>query len=729
MDENVACAAAVRTVERQRCEMGNPKVSIIVPVYNVERYLEQCLESLAGQTLSDIEVLCLDDGSTDASPRMLDEFAQKDSRFHVSHRENSGVAHTRNVGIELAQGDFVLFVDSDDYIAKRACEVLVATAEREGADIVVFGGKTFPTLPWADGSFACRDKVYHSGIDALLYERGSIPLMCNKMYRADFLRSNDLRLNRELTLGEDHAFQFVTFPLAKTVAFTKEMLYFYRVRRDSAVGATRDDGAKQLFLHFDVVKYALGVWKDRGTLLEFTREGVAWAVSFLFNSAKCTYYADRIRFAQVFALFLADVLDGRDPFALDLNPNVENQLRYLLSPQVDEASPMVTILVECADESDDAKEALDSLEFQDEQSFEILFFKPADETSPYAHSVADFIAHDGRARIAASRDPRETLAEARGAYVIRSYANVAYDPQALSQLLQLAGEREGRSVEGERKPYDVAVFADSAGMLGVRDLFDFYEPSVTDPIVPEGPHPASDFGGNLLSFASAATANKAFSKDFLLRCAKDSGCSTWLGLECAALSRAQRIVPTRRPLATLRCLPFTGTGLLGAKAMLDDAYAGFFEARALFAQDDAALGGIDAAAARHLLLMADLIRNPVARRYCVDDARERGAAAIERALAGEQLTDGERTACQALLSESYDEYTGRRDSFTLNSIIEKNEANLLAVGGQAEHIAQLNSDIEEFYQSISYRTGRAVTALPRMAANAARRVLHAVRRG
>ena len=717
----------MQAVEQQRCEMSNPKVSIIVPVYNVERYLMQCLESLAGQTLSDIEVLCLDDGSTDGSPRMLDEFAKKDARFRVYHRENSGVANTRNAGIDLAQGDYILFVDSDDYIAKRTCEVLVATADRESADIVVFGGKTFPTLPWADDSFAWRDKVYHSGVDALLYERGSIPLMCNKMYRADFLRSNDLHLNRDLTLGEDHAFQFVTFPLAKTVAFTKEMLYFYRVRHDSAVGATRDDGARQLFLHFAVVKYALGVWKERGTLLEFTREGIAWAVSFLCNSARSTYYADRVRFVQLFAPFLKGILDGRDPFALGLNPNEEDSLRYLLSPRVDEGSPAVSIFVKCADESDDAKEALDSLEFQDEQSFEILFFAPADENSCYAQSISDFIAHDNRARIIPVGSPAEALAEARGAYAIRTYANVACDPQMLSQLLQLAGVREGRTVLGEREPYDVAVFTDSAGMLGVRDLFDFSEPSTVDPVVPEGAHPAGDFGANLLSFSSIATANKMFNREFLAECARESGCSTWLGLECVAFSQAEKIVPTKRPLATLRCLPFSGRGMMGAKAMLDDVFAGFDEARRIFSQDDVALRGLDAAAARHLLLMADLIRNPIARRYCVDDARERGRGAIERALLGDQLADGEREACESLIGDSYDAYTGQRDSAVLNDLIMKNESNLLAVGGQAEHIAQLNSDIDEFYHSISYRTGRAVTALPRAAAGFAKRVLHAAR--
>ena len=705
--------------------MDSPKVSIIVPVYNVERYLAQCLESLAGQTFTDIEVLCLDDGSTDASPRILDEFAEGDSRFRVYHRENSGVAHTRNLGIELARGEYILFVDSDDYIAQQTVDVLLRLAERERADIVVFGGKTFPTLSWADDSFVRRNKVYHSGVDALLYERGSIPLMCNKLYSASFLRKNQLRFNEKLTLGEDHAFQFVAFPLAKTVAFTGEMLYFYRVRPDSAVGASRDDGARQLLLHFDVVKYALNTWKDRGEFFEFTREAVSWAVSFLYNSAKLTYYNDRVRFAEVFNPFLKGLLDGRDESELKLTSNVEKQLHYLMSPQVDESSPEFTILLECADESDEAKEALDAIEFQDEQSFEILLFPPVDSESAYASSITDFIAHDRRARVIPKRDLQMTLSEARGKYFIRAYSNMVYDPASFDQLLQLAGEKKGDTVRNARKPFEIAVFSDSADMLGVCDLYDFYLPNPKEDVLPEGAHPAGDFGENLLSFSSIATGNKVFSRQFLVKCEERIPCTTWVALECVALSMANEIVATRRPLVTLLCLSFSSQRVNAAKAMLGGVFDGLAETSRLFSHDPVVLKGIDIAATRYFLLMTDLVRDPIARRYCIDDIKDRGETCIKRAIASGQLSSDEYKSANSLLQNSYDEYTGRRDSTVLNSIIMKNEKNLLAVGGQAAHIAQLDSDIEEFYQSISYRTGRAVTALPRAVMGFARRALHA----
>lgn len=706
--------------------MSNPIVSIIVPVFNVERYLIQCLDSLSRQTLSDIEVICLDDGSTDSSSLLLDEYAAKDSRFRVYHRENCGVAETRNVGIGLASGEFVMFVDSDDYIAERTCEVLVSSAKENGADIVVFGGKSFPTLPWADDSFACRDKIYHSGVDALLYERGSIPLMCNKMYRTSFIKDNGLSFNRELTLGEDHAFQFIAFPLAKTVAFTREMLYFYRIRRDSAVGASRDDGSKQLYLHFDVVKYALNTLRERGLLLEYGKEGVVWAVNFLFNSAKKTYHDDRVRFARMLTDFFGEVFEGRPVERFDINDEVRAQLAYLISPRSNDEEPAISIFVECADESDEAKDALDSIEFQDEQSFEVLFAAPVKADSPYAHSIADFIEHDSRARIVSATDPSGVLAEARGKYFIRTYANVVYEPQTFFQTLQLAGDRQGR-VALERKAFDVATFGDSADLLGVRDFFDFSEPSTADPVELDGAYRASEFGSHLLSFSGVAAANKVFKTAFLRDCLMPRPCSTWLALECLSLSVAEKIVPTKRPLASLRCFSFSRKDDPFVRLLIEEAFASFDEVHSVI-DDQRLLDGFDSAVARYLVLFVDLTRNPLARLHCFEIARDRGRVYLERALCGDQLSDKERLSCEALLSLSYDDYAQHRDAELLGDIIKRNEENLLAANVQAERVIQLGFDIEDFYQSISYRTGRVVTALPRKAAQLAKRMIHAVHR-
>ena len=112
------------------------KISIIVPCYNVDKYLEQCLDSLVGQTLQDIEIIGVDDGSPDTSGAILDRYAAKDSRVKPIHKKNGGVSAARNDGIEAATGEYIFFCDGDDWLPLDACQLLWEEAEKTGADMV-----------------------------------------------------------------------------------------------------------------------------------------------------------------------------------------------------------------------------------------------------------------------------------------------------------------------------------------------------------------------------------------------------------------------------------------------------------------------------------------------------------------------------------------------------------------------------------------------------------------
>ena len=114
-----------------------PKFSIVVPVYKVEAYLERCLGSLISQTLTDIEIILVDDGSPDNCPRICDQYAKKDSRIKVIHQKNAGVSAARNKGLEYATGEWILFCDSDDWMEANACEVLYQTGIEKNVDSVV----------------------------------------------------------------------------------------------------------------------------------------------------------------------------------------------------------------------------------------------------------------------------------------------------------------------------------------------------------------------------------------------------------------------------------------------------------------------------------------------------------------------------------------------------------------------------------------------------------------
>ena len=120
-------------------ENSNCKLSVIVPVYNVERYLKRCVDSLLAQTEENLEIILVDDGSTDRSGALCDEYAQRESRIRVHHKENGGLTSAWKAGMELAQGNYVGFVDSDDWIDKEMYERMLKMAQREDADMVVCG--------------------------------------------------------------------------------------------------------------------------------------------------------------------------------------------------------------------------------------------------------------------------------------------------------------------------------------------------------------------------------------------------------------------------------------------------------------------------------------------------------------------------------------------------------------------------------------------------------------
>ena len=123
--------------------MQSVKISVVIPVYNVEKYLQECVNSVLRQTYTDFEVILVDDGSTDSGGRICDDYAQKDPRVRVIHQANGGLSVARNTGLRAAQGKYVYFLDSDDYIEDHTLEALIFLAEKESADIVFFDGYVF----------------------------------------------------------------------------------------------------------------------------------------------------------------------------------------------------------------------------------------------------------------------------------------------------------------------------------------------------------------------------------------------------------------------------------------------------------------------------------------------------------------------------------------------------------------------------------------------------------
>lgn len=227
-----------------------PKFSIIIPVYNVAPYLRECLDSVLAQTVNDPaspcyaaaswEVICVDDGSTDGSGVILDEYAAKDSRFRVVHQPNGGVSAARNAGLDVAQGEWVGFVDPDDVWDRRLL-ALVNDRSRNDVDIVAYGykvvNKELNDYPWSKKEL---NSFTATGEEVLL--RNEMPCsssllesVCDKFVRRGIIDDYKLRLVRGIIFNEDNLFAIMCMRFARNVDFIGEQLYIYRSTPGSAV--------------------------------------------------------------------------------------------------------------------------------------------------------------------------------------------------------------------------------------------------------------------------------------------------------------------------------------------------------------------------------------------------------------------------------------------------------------------------------------------------------------
>ena len=214
--------------------------SIIIPVYNVEAYLRDCLESVLRQSYSDWEAICVNDGSTDGSDAVLQEFAAKDCRFQVISQVNGGLSSARNSGLKVAKGDYILFLDSDDWLEGNALEMLASNTEDE--DLVCFSGRRFLEAGRVFRSPDClTERVYQTGMDyyndnALLRRDFAFVCVVLRIYKRSFLEENNLRF-KEGIYHEDNLFTPLACYYAHRVRVINECLYDYRVR-DFSITAT-----------------------------------------------------------------------------------------------------------------------------------------------------------------------------------------------------------------------------------------------------------------------------------------------------------------------------------------------------------------------------------------------------------------------------------------------------------------------------------------------------------
>ncbi len=248
------------------------KVSVIVPIYQVEKYLDRSIQSIQNQELRDIQIILVDDGSTDRCPSICDEYAKEDDRILVIHKENGGLSSARNAGMCSACGDYVFFVDSDDWIEPETLRELVQKIEKTGADFVRFRPMTANWPGKQDGSLVDfgTEKCLKAGIyDRKMIEETILPRLFatpqlqlgvivsawRSLYRRDFLISNNLFFKEDIRYSEDTIFS------ANVVMNTNQFIYLdgaryyhYFYNPDSITKSYRDgrwENYKRLMAYFD----------------------------------------------------------------------------------------------------------------------------------------------------------------------------------------------------------------------------------------------------------------------------------------------------------------------------------------------------------------------------------------------------------------------------------------------------------------------------------------------
>ena len=277
--------------------MNNPKISVIIPVYNAEEYLEECLNSVLGQSMKEIEVICINDGSTDNSLSILKQFRDRDERLHIISQDNESAGAARNRGLEVAKGEYLSFLDADDFFESHMLSTAHEKAKKYEADIVVFRSNQFDERrqSYCESTWTIKDQ-YIPNID--VFSRKDVKedffncFACwawDKLFRTEFIRENNISFQNQKSVN-DLLFVYSALSKAERISIVQEILVHKRINNNNSISnsysRTKDwncfyqalSGLKKQLIQWgifnelerDYINYALkfslwNLWKFRNT--------------------------------------------------------------------------------------------------------------------------------------------------------------------------------------------------------------------------------------------------------------------------------------------------------------------------------------------------------------------------------------------------------------------------------------------------------------------------------
>ncbi len=262
--------------------MGNEKtvsakgISVIIPVYNAQNYITRCIESILNQGTVILEIICVDDGSTDESSAIIERYIEKDARIRLIRTAHNGVSHARNVGKRIAKGEYIMFADADDYLLPNKLRIVYQKANKSGADIVVFGAcaeDVWHAPEWVHLATNTRNRTFVEGeAEKMFSERGVLPVTWNKLYRKQCIEL--LEFPESLFLAEDNVFQFWAFLSAKKVKIIARKVYVYCINETSVMSSIGEE--KKHEQHNEAIQYVKKKLEQGGVLEQYLEVFNVW---------------------------------------------------------------------------------------------------------------------------------------------------------------------------------------------------------------------------------------------------------------------------------------------------------------------------------------------------------------------------------------------------------------------------------------------------------------------
>lgn len=241
------------------------KISVIIPVYNVEKYLSECITSVVNQTMHEIEIICINDGSTDNSLSILEDFAQKDNRIIIINQENKGLSGARNSGLKIAKGEYILFLDSDDSVESDICQKTYEKAIADNSDMVIFSVNVFDEKTSNKNDAYLSLNIFPKNLKNRVFNYTDckdfffriMVTAWSKLYKKELLEKNNIKFIEGL-MYEDNPFWIECFLSAKRISIVDEALINYRTKSITSISPTQNDEKKMdVFMIFSEIEKIL----------------------------------------------------------------------------------------------------------------------------------------------------------------------------------------------------------------------------------------------------------------------------------------------------------------------------------------------------------------------------------------------------------------------------------------------------------------------------------------